>query len=80
MHQSVMACNLLNITLEANLGGNLIMKRRRNYKVILGCMALGTIAGLCTGGVGIALMGTAFGVSGPLAGATIGAGAGLILR
>lgn len=48
----------------------------KKFAFICGCTAAGVGIGLMTGGVGIAAMGTAFGVSGPVAGGTVGAGTG----
>ncbi|AJY69789.1 hypothetical protein RW64_09385 [Geobacter sulfurreducens] len=46
--------------------------------IIGGCTAVGAALGVFTGGVGIAAMGTAIGVSGPVAGGTVGAGTGFL--
>lgn len=45
---------------------------------IAGCTVLGVGIGMLTGGVGIAAMGTAFGLSGPVAVGAVGAGTGLL--
>ena len=42
-------------------------------------LLIGGVIGLMTGGIGIAAMGTAIGVKGVVAGATLGAGTGYIV-
>jgi len=44
--------------------------------IMVGATAMGAGIGCATGGIGIAIMGTAFGVSGPVAGGCLGAGIG----
>jgi len=50
---------------------------KKDLMILVGCGAIGAAIGVVTGGIGIAAMGSAIGVSGPVAGGTLGSGAGL---